>query len=186
MARKSVVELVAQATADFPDNVTGLITPAKLRQFVIDFLTSFSPAYGYLQLPGPTSQVLNIAPSLLVFATATDSDPSQTTSIVPASTVTRTEKGVATIVFTCDFACQVGRFITFTLFKNGVATPWRVTNTGGGLANPLAVSLTAIDPATSPGAVYDIRATAEANGISTTLTNGFFVVQLEPVRSFTP
>jgi len=35
MARKSILELIAQATADFPDNVTGLITPSKLRTWAV-------------------------------------------------------------------------------------------------------------------------------------------------------
>jgi hypothetical protein len=184
MARKSIVELIAEANANFPDNTTGLITPAKLRTFVVDFLNAVSPAYGYLQLVGPASQTFNLASSLMVFTTATDSDPSQTTSAVPASTVTRAEVGVATIVFTTNVACATNRFIKFTLFKNGVATPWSVTATGGGAANPVAVSMSAVDPAPAPGAVYSIHAVAEINGVACTLTNGFFVVQLEAVRTF--
>jgi hypothetical protein len=184
MARKSIEQLIAQANADFPDNTIGLITPAKLRAWCVDFLTTMSPAYGYLQLVGPASQTFNIAPSLMVFTTATDSDATQTSSVVPASTVTRAEAGVATIVFTANVACAVNRFVTFKLFKNGVATPWSVTATGGGAANPVAVSMTAVDPSTSPGAVYTIRVAAEIDGVACTLTNGFFVVQLEQVRTF--
>jgi hypothetical protein len=184
MARKSIEQLIADANANFADNTVGLITPAKLRAWCVDFLTTMSPAYGYLQLVGPASQTFNLAPSLMVFSAATDSDATQTTSVVPASTVTRAEAGVATIVFTTNVACALNRFITFKLFKNGVATPWSVTATGGGAANPVAVSMTAVDPSTTPGAAYSIQAVAEINGVACTLTNGFFVVQLEQVRSF--
>ena len=184
MARKSINELIAQATADFPDNVTGLITPAKLRQFCIDFLNAIAPAYGYLTLAGPTSQTFGLTPALMVFSAAYDSDPSQTTSSVPASTVARSERGTATINFTADIEAANGRFITFTLFKDGVATTWRVTGNGGGVGNPVAVALTAIDYA-DPAAVYDIRATAEVAATNVTLSNAGFIISIDPVRSFT-
>lgn len=184
MARKSILELIAQATADFPDNVTGLVTPAKLRNWAIDFLNSIAPSYGYLTLTGPTTQTFGLTSALVVFQTAYDSDPAQTTSVIPASTVTRAEKGTSTINFTMDLETNNGRFITFTLFKNGVATLWRVTGNGSGAGNPVSVALTAVDYA-DPAAVYSIQATAEVNGTSVTLSNGVLVVQIEPVRSFT-
>lgn len=184
MARKSIAELIAQAIADFPDNVTGLITPAKLRQFCLDFLNAITPAYGLLTLTGPLTQVFGLTPALVVMQTAYDSDPAQTTSTVPASTVARSERGTATINFSMDIETNNGRFITFTLFKNGVATTWRITGNGGGTGNPVSVALTAIDYA-DPAATYDVRATAEVAGTSVTLTNGVFLVSIDPVRSFT-
>lgn len=184
MARKSILELIAQATADFPDNSAGAITPAKLRNWAIDFLNSISPAYGVLQIPtGTLNQTLNIAPQLLVFNSAYNSDPAQTTAAVPASTIQRAEKGSSTINFTTDFECQTGRFVTFTLYKDGVATPWRVTGNGGGNGNPIAVALTAIDYA-DPAATYSIQASCEVNGTAVVLSNAALVVQVEPVRSF--
>lgn len=185
MARKSINELIAQATADFPDNTGGLVTPAKLRNWAIDFLNSIAPAYGVLQItPGTLNQTLNIAPQLLVFNSAYNSDPAQTTAAVPASTVQRAEKGNSTINFVIDFECQTGRFVTFTLYKNGVATPWRVTGNGGGNGNPVAVALTAVDYA-DPAATYAIYASCEVNGTAVTLSNAALVVQVEPVKSFT-
>lgn len=185
MARKSIAELIAQATANFPDNVTGLITPAALRNWAIDFLNAISPAFGYLTLTGPLTQTFGLAPALVVFQAAFNSDPSQTTAAVPASTVTKVERGNVTINFTMDIETQTGRFITFALYKNGVATGWSTTGNGAGNANPVGVSLTAVDYAPDPGAVYSIRATAETAGTSVTMRNGGFVVQVEPVRTFT-
>jgi hypothetical protein len=184
MARKSILELIAQATVDFPDNVSGLITPAKLRQWAIDFLNSISPAYGYLTKELPSAQTLGLTPSLITFTTAYDSDPSQTTSAVPASTITRAEKGTSTFQFSADFECQVGRFITFTLYKDGAATPWRITGNGGGNGNPVAVALTAVDYA-DPAAVYDVRGIAEVNGTSVIIQNMVLLLSVDPVRSFT-
>jgi hypothetical protein len=184
MPRKSITELIAQANADFPDNVTGLVTPAKLRTWAIDFLNSISPAYGYLTKQNPSAQTLGLTPALITFTGAFDSDPSQTTSAVPASTITRAEKGTSTFQFSADFECQNGRFITFTLFKNGVATPWRITGNGGGAGNPIAVALTAVDYA-DPAATYDIRGTAEVAGTPVTIQNMVFLLSVDPVRSFT-
>lgn len=184
MARKSIAELIAQATADFPDNVTGMITPAKLRNWAIDFLNAISPAYGYLTLTGPLSQTFGLTPAIVDFTGAYDSNPAETTSSVAANTVARAEKGTSTINFSMDIETSNGRFITFTLFKNGVATPWRITGNGGGTGNPVSVALTAIDYA-DPAAVYDVRATAEVAGTNVILTNGAFIVAIDPVRSFT-
>jgi hypothetical protein len=104
---------------------------------------------------------------------------------VPASTVTKVEKGTSTINFSMDMETVASRFVTFTLYKNGVATPWRITGNGGGAGNPVAVAFTAVDYSPTPNAVYDVRATAELAATSTILTNGVFVVQVEPVRDFT-
>jgi hypothetical protein len=40
MARKTLAELIAEATANFPNNATGDITPTKLRTFLLDLIDS--------------------------------------------------------------------------------------------------------------------------------------------------
>jgi hypothetical protein len=184
MARKSILELIAQATADFADNVTGNITPAKLRTWAIDFLNSISPGYSVLSAAGPLTQTFGLTPALVVFNTVQNSLPSEIVAAVPASTIVRSEKGTTTINFTADIETNNGRFVTFTLYKNGVATPWRITGNGGGAGNPIAVALTAIDYA-DPPATYSIQATAETAGTSVTLSQMALVAAIEPVRSFT-
>lgn len=184
MARKSINELIAQATADFADNVTGLITPTKLRNWAIDFLNSISPAYDYLTKITASPQTFGLTPALVVFDAAYDSDPSQTTAAVPASTITRAERGSSTFQFSADIETQNGRFITFTLYKNGAPTLWRITGNGGGVGNPVSVALTAVDYA-DPAAVYSMEATAEVNGTSVTLSNMAFLLEVNTVRSFT-
>lgn len=184
MARKSINELIAQATADFPDNVSGLITPAKLRTWAIDFLNAISPGYSVLSAAGPLTQTFGLTPALVVFNTVQNSLPSEIVAAVPASTITRSERGTTTINFSVDIETNNGRFITFTLFKNGVATPWRITGNGGGVGNPVAVALTVIDYA-DPAATYDVRATAEVAGTSVTLSAMALVAAIESVRSYT-
>lgn len=184
MARKSINELVAQAIADFPDNVTGLITPAALRQFCLDFLAAITPAYGVLQRTSPNTQTVGTTDALVVFSGAQDSDPAQTTTAVPASTITRAERGTSEININLDIECATNREVTLTLYKNGVATPFRITTSGRGSGSPVGVGMVAFDYA-DPAAVYDLRAKTDAAGTSVIFSNGLMLLSVVPVRSFT-
>lgn len=183
MARKSINELVAQATADFPDNATGLITPAKLRQFCLDFLAAVAPVYSVLHATGPLNQTFGTVPALVVFNTATNSYPSEMVAAVPASTIARSQRGAVQLDLSIDFECQANRFVTFIVYKNGVATTWRQTGNGAGAGNPVSVSLSGIDYA-DPAATYSVEAVCETNGTVVTMTNMDFVVSILPVRSY--
>lgn len=184
MARKSILELIAQATADFPDNTTGLITPALLRSMFIDFLNAISPTYSVLSAAGPLTQTFGLAPVLVAFNAVQNSVPAEMVAAVPASTVTRTDRGTVQFDLSVDMECQANRFVTFTVYKNGVPTTWRQTGNGGGAGNPVSVSLSGIDYA-DPAAVYSVEATCETNGTVVTLSNMAFVVSIIPVRSYT-
>lgn len=185
MARKSINELIAQVAADFPDNVTGLITPAKLRQFFNDFLATMSPAYGYLSLVGPVSQTVGTAWVLLgVFDTAFDSDSSQTTASATTDTISRAERGTSNFEFNIDFACANNVSVDFALYKDGAPTPWRITGVGRGNGNPVSVAMSAIDYA-DPAASYQIWVKAESAGTAIEFTDGAFLLSVEPVKSFT-
>jgi hypothetical protein len=185
MARKSIVELIAQANATLADNTTGDITAADVRNMVLDFLNAIAPAYGVLSIPtGTLTQTVGLTPVLMDFNTAQDSNPAQTTSNATSNTIARAERGTSTINFTTDFEAAVNRFVTFTLYKNGTPTPWRVTGNGGGTGNPIGVAMTAVDYA-DPAATYDIRITAEVAGVSVVTSNAALIVQVEPVTSYT-
>lgn len=183
MARKSIDELIAQATADFPDNVTGLITPAKLRQWALDFLNAVMPVYSVLAATGPLNQTFGTAPVLVAFNAVQNSDPSQMVAAVPASTVVRSERGAVQFDLSIDFECQANRFVTFIVYKNGVATTWKQTGNGAGAGNPVSVSLSGVDYA-DPAATYSVEAICETNGTVVTMTNMAFVVSILPVRSY--
>lgn len=183
MPRKSITDLTAQATADFADNNAGLITPALLRNFCNDFLNAIRPAYGILQKTTPQTVSLGTVPSGIQYTVQNDSDPNQTNSSPATGTITRTERGTSTINFTMDIECATNRFITATLFKNGVATAWRVTTNGAGAGNPVGMAMTAVDYA-DPPAEYEVRLTAEADAVSTTISNGAFIVSVDAVNSY--
>ena len=184
MARKSIVELIAQATADFPDNAAGLITPAKLRNWAIDFLNAIAPVYSILHANGPLNQTFGTVPVLVAFNAVTNSLPSEMVAAVPASTITRTDRGTVQFDLSIDFECQTNRFVTFIVYKNGVATTWRQTGNGAGAGNPVSVSLAGIDYA-DPAAVYSVQAICETAGTVVTMTNMAFVVSIVPVRAYT-
>lgn len=184
MARKSINELIAQATADFPDNATGLITPLKLRNWAIDFLNAVMPVYSVLSAVGPLNQTFGTAPVLVAFNAAQNSDPSQMVAAVPASTVVRSDRGTVQFDLAIDFECLSNRFVTFIVYKNGVATTWKQTGNGAGAGNPVSVSLSGVDYA-DPAATYSVEAICENSGTVVTMTNMAFVVSILPVRSFT-
>lgn len=183
MPRKSIVELEAQADATLEDNSTGSISPSDVRTMVKDFLNAIRPAYGVLQKTAPSTQVIGLTPVIMQWTAAQDSDPLQTNSSAAIGRITRTERGTSTINFTADLECQNGRFVTFTLFKNGVATTWRVTGNGGGTGNPIAVALAAVDYA-DPAAYYEIFVSAELAGTNVALSNAGLILSVDPVNSF--
>lgn len=181
--RKSISDLLAQADATIEDNTAGMVSPADVRNLIKDFLNAIAPAYGYIRQTGNPSINLGLTPVKLQWNNATDSNINETKSSAANGRITRLERGASTINFNMDFECQSGRFITFTLYKNGVATPWRVTGNGGGAGNPVAVALTAVDYA-DPAAYYEIFATAELANTSTVISNGAMILQVEPVNSY--
>ena len=183
MPRKSITELEAQATTDLPDNTSGAISPADVRQMFIDFLNAIRPAYGTLQKTTPQAISLGLTPVAFPYTTQNDSDPNQTNSSPANGQIARLARGTSTINFTMDFECTAGRFVTFTLFKNGVATLWRTTSNGGGAGNPVGVAITAVDYA-DPAATYEVRASAEVAATNTTLSNGAFILSVDPVNSY--
>ena len=183
MPRKSIVELTAQSDASFPDNNTGAITPALLRGMINDFLKAIAPAYGFCQKTAPQTVSLGTTPLAIAYTTATRSDVGQLTASAPNGKISRAERGTSTINFTMDVEVSNTRIITFTLFKNGAATPWRISVNGAGAGNPVGAALTAVDYA-DPAAEYEVRASADAAATSTVLTNGSLILSVDPVNSY--
>jgi len=185
MPRPSFAELRAQIAATFPDNTAGAITPAAVRTYLTNALAAIQPGYGKLVRQTLAATIVaNVSPAVKVtWEAAGDSDPTQTTSNFTNGNIVRTERGTSRITFTADLEAANGRFVTFALFKNGVATPWRITGNGGGVGNPIGVSLAAIDYA-DPAATYDIRMTAELANTSVTLTNMVMLVEVVPVNTY--
>jgi hypothetical protein len=184
MPRKSVTELELQADTTLEDNVTKNISAADVRTLIKDFLNAFRPAYGTLTLTGAPVINLGLTPVKAQWNNAQDSDINQTSSSAATGRITRTDRGTSEITFTMDFECTQGRLVSFTLYKNGAATPWRVTATGAGSGKPVGVAFSAIDYA-DPAAYYEIFAECDTASTATTMSNGSCVLKVAPVNSYT-
>ena len=182
MPRKSMNELRAQALADFPDNTTGLITPTKLRTMFEDFIDAVAPAYAVMGRTGG-SVTAGLTPIVVTMTSQLDSNPSETTTNAAAGTIARAERGTSYLNFDCDIEAPANRFVTFRLYKNGVATGGDVTVNGAGAGNPVSGSFSWTDYA-DPAATYDLRVTAEIAGVAVTLSNVSVLLQVMPVNSY--
>lgn len=181
--RKSIQELRDQAAATIESNVAGAVSAADVRSMFLDFLNAIQPAYGLLTIANTKNQTVNITPSLLTFLEAQDSDSSQTTSTFANGRIARSERGTSRLSFNCDIETSNGRFVTFTIYKDGVATPWSVTANGGGAGNPVACSLVGLDYA-DPAATYTVMVSAEVNATVVTFSKTVFALEVVPVNTF--
>lgn len=184
MARKSYVELRAQANSTLPDNAANLISAADVRNMILDFLEATQPAYGTLSLPGPVNQEFGQTPTELSWSDAYDSDSSQTTSSAASNDIVRGEKGTVDVNFSMDCILGNGVRLNFFLIKNGGTTGWSQSVTGDGNGDPVSVSFSAIDY-NSTAATYSIEVTCQNNGQSVELSEGSFICSIRPVNNFT-
>lgn len=189
MSISSILALKARALVDFPDNNVGAITPLQLRQFLIDFLDTVSPAYGIIRL---VSQVLNLSAAPIVvapFATTITQTAGYFLNNLPAGTITRTLGGVpgsrTLVVASGEVVGPVGRNVTVRLFKNGVATDYSATVATTGAGDSQNFTLSGFDFFLGPGDMtYDLRASSPGAVAAFTLSNVIFVVQAQTVRDF--
>ena len=185
MARMSLQEVTSSAALLFPDNSTKLITPAKMRQFISELIGAIRPAYGYLSRSANVVQALTTTPSPLVMDTAALSPIVDYTLNAPLARIQRNEAGTTNFTFTCDIqgSTNTTRQVTFTLYKNGVATPWRQTvslttsTIVGGVSFPAIEYLNGV-------AQYQMMVSCDA-AYSVTFSNVVFVAETVPVWEYT-
>jgi hypothetical protein len=190
--RYSIVELLAQADATLPDNTTQLIDPADVRDMIKNFLTTMAPAYGGINIPATpgvvvalnTTTPVVIAPFASVVAAS-----GEMTANAAAGQVTQQIAAVgntgasARVTFTADVVGANNADVTFTLYKNGVATPFRDSVTCGGAGNFGALTFGALVYTGGVDAVFEIRATT-TNAGNYTISNALLLVENVPVNSF--
>lgn len=189
MTIKSIVQLLAQADADIPDNTTGLVEPSDVRVLIKDFLDTISPAYGSILAASAvvalTTTPARIAPfSSTVAATAGYYSANLTNGEVTRAIATAGLAGATDfIIVQGDVAYANGVDVTIELFKNGVATGFKTTVTGRGAANKVSFNLAALSYTATVDAVFDVRASSSAAN-SATFTDVVVLAQAQPVRSF--
>jgi len=183
MTRKTVTELYTQATTDFADNVSGAITPAKLRQFCQDFLDTIRPSYGGIALDGPLSKAATTTFSSFVWSRQLELNSPDFSGSLASGTITRNNgPATARISFSIDAQAPNNIVTSFALFVDGVETPWAISNTStsGTDVQSFAFSALAYSAAANPD--YQVRIKVSANN-NVVLSNGEFVVENVPVNS---
>ena len=183
MLRKSLDEIRVQAMTWLQNNQTGEVSPGELRTLFLDFFDAIAPAHATLALAGPNNQELGQVPVKLQWSNAETSNANEITTSAATGSIIRAERGTTKLSFTIDFACAVGRAVTFTVYRNGLNTQWSATGTGNGDHNLVSVSLTGIDYA-DPAPDYYVMATCSVNGTTVALSNGSLVASIQPVNSY--
>jgi hypothetical protein len=183
MPRKSFVQLQADLTTSFPDNITGLITPAILRTYINNFLEAIRPAYGLLTRDTPNVQNLGTTDTPLVFESGSVSDVPDYTTTPATGTINRLAAGTTRLTFTTTIEGAVGRVVTASLYKNGAVTPWRVSGTLQGAGKPVDIVLVALQY-DGAAAAYQMQVKADTAGTSTTFSNVDVIAETVPVNAY--
>jgi len=184
MARKSLDQMLADLITAFPDNNTKLITPTILRTYLDDLIKAIRPSYAWLSRQAPVAQAVTVAPVPLVF-TAVEITYAQGEYTANASVgrITRLDVGVCQFNFTADISSPSNspRVLTFTLYKNGVATPFRQSQSFSVVGEVLSVSFSAIQSSSLP-ANYDMYVQSSVNE-TFTFSEMVFLAQTIPANN---
>lgn len=183
MTRRTIQELINQANASLPDNTAEAISPADVRNMVVDFLDTMAPMYGGLTTVTRTLN-LTTTPQLLPFDAEISSFPPEWTVNAAAGTIARNLVSVAAMtskVFvggTCEG--PQGSELIVQLFKNNVATQWRTEETMEGPTKSVGFNFAAIDYG-QENAVYKLMVSASGNA-AMTVRDVIFIGENIPVR----
>jgi hypothetical protein len=184
MARKTLDQMLADLLTSFPDNNTKFITPLVLRTYLDDLIKAIRPSYAWLFRQVGVAQAVTVAPVRLVF-TAVEITYAQGEYTANASVgrITRLDPGVCQFNFTADISSPSNstRVLTFTLYKNGVATPFRQSQSFSVTGEVLSVSFGAIQSSSLP-ADYDMYVQSSVNE-TFTFSEMVFLAQTLPANS---
>ena len=183
MARKDFTALLAQAAATLPDNTTGEISPADVRQMFTDMLDTLRPAYGVLatSLAGITKTV-NIAPLSLAWTDIARMDTPEYVISAANGSIGRPGQSCSNrIVCSVDVYGGAGKLVTGTLFNKGTATGYKTSIVCGGPTKPETLLIAGVVTAvTDP--LFQIFVNTDTDGVSFTFKDGTFSVENIPMR----
>lgn len=182
MARKTITELYAQATADFADNTSGAITPIKLRQFCQDFLDTVRPSYAAIVLTTGIPVSVSTTDTVFSWSSIVAAQAPDWTVSLGSGNISRANGPASTqINFSIDCVAPNNSITIFTLYVDGVATPWVISNTSTSASDIQSFAFSAVSYSANLTPTYQIR--AKSNGTNTvTLSNGVLVCQNIPVN----
>jgi hypothetical protein len=148
MTRRTIQELIAQCNASLPDNTSEAISPADVRNMLIDTFDTITPMYGGL---GVTSQSydLTTTPQVITFTTALSSFPPEWTVDPATGTLSRSLGAVGAMTsklwVTGIAEGPQGAEIIIKLQKNGVDMGRQTEETMEGPAKSVGFALNCID-----------------------------------------
>jgi hypothetical protein len=185
MARNSILNLLAAAEAQLPDNTTGLITAGGVRQLLIDVIETFSPGYAIVSIDSLSLVALGITPQIIKYDIILAQTPEY--FINPgAGEITRVAQGLPSTVnrisFYADLAAPTGDEVVFSLFRDGVDIPGGSTVSGQGLGNVVQAAFSVGNSGEDTlDHIYDVRATKVTGGADNVeLANVRFILEYVP------
>ena len=184
MARKSLNEMLADLSVSFPDNNTGAITPVVLRSYFDDLIKAIRPSYALLTRDVAVAQAITTAAAPLVFTSSDIAAAQGEYTALPASgRITRLDAGVCQFNFTADISSPSNstRLLTFTLYKNGVPTAFKQSQSFGTAGEVISVTFGALqsNPALANYDMYVQSSVAE----TFTFSEMLFLAQTIPANN---
>lgn len=183
MARKSYVQLTTQLDISFPDNITGAITPAVLRDYFTQIFEALRPSSANIVRIAPTLQVVGLTDDPLIFDTGFVSDVPDFTTAPASGTLSRLQQGATRLIFNATIEGPVNRTGVITLYENGIITNRRVAFTTTGPGNPVNVAGTII-VANNSLVDYQLRVHASNAGTNFTFSNMILYADVLPVNNY--
>jgi len=185
MPRRSIIALREQVGLTLPDNVTGDISAAVVRDMFKDIIDTFAPGYGIVSSESLTMAALGVTPRAIPFTTtlaATD----DYSVLLAAGSITRLAAGLPSTVnrvsFYADVAAPAGDEMVFSLFRDGVDIPGGITVSGQGIGNRVQAAFSVGNSGEDAlDHVYDIRVSKITGGADDVeLDNIRFIVEYVP------
>jgi hypothetical protein len=185
MARRTIAALLAEATANIPDNSSGLISPADVRDLFKNLADTFSPGYAAVARASLVLPALGLPPQIVTYDTQLVLTPDYTVNLAGGS-ITRLAGTLNPtfnrVTFACGVAAPNGNEVVFQLYRDGVAIPGGCEISAQGAAN-IVLATFSLPSATTDGLdhAYDVRATKVSGGAdNVTLTNVRFILEYIP------
>ena len=154
-----------------------------MRDYFVAFLHAIRPAYTLLTRTTPNAQTLQLTDTPVVFESSYVSDVPDYSATAATGSVIRLEAGSTGITFNCSVEGALGRIVTVTLYKNGVATSWRGSTTLQGAGKPVEITFTSLSYEGS-AATYQLQAKCDTAGTSVTFSSMDVLAQTTPVNAY--
>jgi hypothetical protein len=185
MTRKTIVALLLQADTNLPDNTSGDISAADVRDLLKDIIDTFKPGFGAIGNDLHTLVALGITPVVIPYTTLLAVTADFTANLV-AGQITRNSLGLPStntrVTFATDMACQDGSEVVFSLYRDGINVPGGTTASGRGLGNITEATFEIINAQPVAGnPVYEVRASKITGAASNVdLTNVRLILEVVP------